>query len=92
MRRDEKRRDAPFHGAVFEDETIHAGDLIAFTAMNSLDATLSLLVLFFSVLVLRLCRMEMVVVLTTVISVPFCGYCMAVLVGTSGILSLILLA
>merc|ERR1712136_323902 len=63
----------PFYGAAFEDEDIHAGELVAFTAMNTLGAaTLSLLFLFFSV--------------------PFFCYYTAVLVGTSGILSLILLA
>jgi NhaP-type Na+/H+ or K+/H+ antiporter len=83
----------PFYGAAFEDEDIHAGELVAFTAMNTLGAaTLSLVFLFFSVLVLRLCRKEMVVVLTIVITVPFFCYYTAVLVGTSGILSLILLA
>ena len=83
----------PFYGAAFEDEDIHAGELVAFTAMNTLGAaTLSLLFLFFSVLVLRMCRKEMVVVLTIVITVPFFCYYTAVLVGTSGILSLILLA
>ena len=70
----------PLCRAAFEDETIDAGELISYTAMSTLGgATLG-----FSVLVLRLCRKEVVVVLTIVITVPF-----FVLVGTPGILSII---
>mmetsp|Transcript_55983 Transcript_55983/g.149342 ORF Transcript_55983/g.149342 Transcript_55983/m.149342 type:complete len:157 (-) Transcript_55983:516-986(-) len=41
----------PFYGAVFEDETIHAGELVSYAAMNMLGAAiLGVCFLFFSTL------------------------------------------
>eukprot|EP00931_Biecheleriopsis_adriatica_P007107 TRINITY_DN108421_c0_g1_i1.p1 TRINITY_DN108421_c0_g1~~TRINITY_DN108421_c0_g1_i1.p1 ORF type:complete len:715 (-),score=130.41 TRINITY_DN108421_c0_g1_i1:20-1843(-) len=79
-----------FYGVAFEAKSFSARAVVKFTAMQTLGAmALGLCFLFGAFLVLKLCRKEMSVVLTIIITVPFMCFYAATLVDTSGILSLI---
>jgi NhaP-type Na+/H+ or K+/H+ antiporter len=80
----------PFFAAAFDDESVEAGGIVIFTIVNILGAAaLGLFYCFVTVMVLRLCRKEMPVVVSIIVVAPFFCYYTAVLLGTSGILSLV---
>jgi NhaP-type Na+/H+ or K+/H+ antiporter len=79
-----------FYGAAFEGKTFTALGVAKFTVVQTFGAaTLGLCFLLGGLLVLKLCRREMPVVVTTVITIPFFCFYTATIVGTSGILSLV---
>merc|ERR1719383_1515011 len=82
-----------FYGAVFNNEPFSTWSAVKFTLENTFGAAaLGLCFLFGGLLILKLCRKEMPVVVTVIVTVPFFCFYTATVVGTSGILSLIPLA
>jgi len=79
-----------FYGAAFEAKSFTLGAVVKFTAVQTVGAVgLGLCFLLGALLVLKLCRKEMSVVLTIIITVPFMCFYSATLIDTSGILALI---
>ena len=80
----------PFFAAAFDDESVEAGGIVIFTIVNILGGGCPWhFYCFVTVMVLRLCRKEMPVVVSIIVVAPFFCYYTAMLLGNSGILSLV---